>query len=166
VYGLQFVWRPSLSPVLGGQLYKLLFRAARLALKETIESEQGFDPAGLMVLHTWNQQLEAHAHVHAVVPGGGPALVGGQWKQAIAPDEINHACNALRVCCVAALRYGGANQDIIAKLGNSPELCDYVIDANDQLKLTVGNDGELLPFAKSIIEKLHCEIRKQNPNGG
>ncbi len=55
-------------------------------LKETIEAEQGFDPAGLMVLHTWNQQLEAHAHVHAVVPGGGPSLVGGQWKQAIAPD--------------------------------------------------------------------------------
>ena len=68
------------------QLYKLLFRAAWLALKETIEAEQGFDPAGLMVLHTWNQQLEAHAHVHAVVPGGGPSLVGGQWKQAIAPD--------------------------------------------------------------------------------
>ncbi len=30
-------------------------------LKETIETEQGFDPARLMVLHTWNQQLEAHA---------------------------------------------------------------------------------------------------------
>ena len=30
--------------------------------------------------------LEAHAHVHAVVPGGGPALVGGHWKDATAPD--------------------------------------------------------------------------------
>jgi hypothetical protein len=27
-----------------------------------------------MVLHTWNQKLEAHGHVHAVVPAGGPSL--------------------------------------------------------------------------------------------
>jgi hypothetical protein len=31
------------------------------------------------MLHTWNQQLEAHGHVHAVVPGGGPALDGSGW---------------------------------------------------------------------------------------
>lgn len=68
------------------QLYDLLFSAAWSALKQTIESEQGFDPAALMVLHTWNQKLEAHAHVHAVVPGGGPAIVGGHWKDATAPD--------------------------------------------------------------------------------
>ena len=67
------------------QLYSLLFNAAWSALKQTIEAEQGFDPAALMVLHTWNQKLEAHAHVHAVVPGGGPALVGGHWKDATAP---------------------------------------------------------------------------------
>ena len=29
-----------------------------------------------MVLHTWNQKLEAHAHVHAVVAGSGPAIDG------------------------------------------------------------------------------------------
>lgn len=67
------------------QLYDLLFSAAWLALKQTIEAEQGFDPAALMVLHTWNQKLEAHAHVHAVVPGAGPALNGGQWKEATEP---------------------------------------------------------------------------------
>lgn len=67
------------------QIYDLLFSAAWSALKQTIEAEQGFDPAALMVLHTWNQKLEAHAHVHAVVPGGGPSLVGGRWKEATAP---------------------------------------------------------------------------------
>jgi hypothetical protein len=50
--------------------------AATSALKETIEDEQGYDPAALMVLHTWNQRLDAHAHVHAIVPGGGPSLAG------------------------------------------------------------------------------------------
>src|SRR4051794_16449455 len=28
-------------------------------------------------------------------------------------DEIEHACRALEVCCVAALRYGGKNRAII-----------------------------------------------------
>ncbi len=73
-------------------LYDLLFNAAWLALKETIEQEQGFDPAALMVLHTWNQKLEAHVHVHAVVPGGGPALVGGHWKEATAHDGRPAGC--------------------------------------------------------------------------
>ncbi|MCA9183634.1 MAG: transposase [Planctomycetales bacterium] len=67
------------------QLYDMFFCAAWSALKQTIEAEQGFDPAALMVLHTWNQKSEAHVHVHAVVPGGGPALIGGHWKDATAP---------------------------------------------------------------------------------
>jgi hypothetical protein len=60
-------------------IYDLLFQAAWAALKETIEVEQGYDPAALMVLHTWSQRLESHGHVHAVVPGGGPALDGSGW---------------------------------------------------------------------------------------
>jgi hypothetical protein len=60
-------------------VYDLLFHAAWSALKETIEEEQGYDSAALMVLHTWNQRLQPHGHVHAVVPGGGPAIDGGGW---------------------------------------------------------------------------------------
>ena len=60
-------------------IYDLLFTSAWAALKETIESEQGYEPAALLVLHTWNQKLDPHGHVHAVVPGGGPALDGGGW---------------------------------------------------------------------------------------
>ncbi len=61
-------------------IFNLLFRSAWSALKQMIESEQGFDPAAAMVLHTWNQKLEAHVHVHAVVPGGGPSLNGEGWR--------------------------------------------------------------------------------------
>jgi hypothetical protein len=32
-----------------------------------------------MVLHTWNQRLEPHPHIHAVVPGSGPSLDGTKW---------------------------------------------------------------------------------------
>ncbi len=45
----------------------------------------------MMVLHTWNQQLLPHWHVHALVPGGGPSLSGDQWKSAQAPPESNNS---------------------------------------------------------------------------
>ena len=61
------------------QIDDLLFASAWSALKQTIGQEQGYDPAALLMLHTWNQQLEAHHHVHAVVAGGGPALDGSGW---------------------------------------------------------------------------------------
>jgi hypothetical protein len=38
-----------------------------------------------MVLHTWNQKLDAHWHIHALVPGGGPSQLDGSWKAAVAP---------------------------------------------------------------------------------
>lgn len=62
------------------EMYDLLFRSAWKSLQRTIADEHGFEAAAVMVLHTWNQKLEAHAHVHAVVPGGGPSLEGGaRW---------------------------------------------------------------------------------------
>ena len=32
-----------------------------------------------VVLHTWNQRLGHHPHVHALVPGSGPSLDGKRW---------------------------------------------------------------------------------------
>lgn len=63
------------------EIYDLLFTASWRALREVIEAEQGFQAAAMMVLHTWNQKLEAHGHVHAVVPAGGPSLLDpNRWK--------------------------------------------------------------------------------------
>ena len=55
-------------------MFNLLFRSAWQALQQTIAAEHRFEAAALMVLHTWNQKLEPHTHVHALVPGGGPSL--------------------------------------------------------------------------------------------
>jgi hypothetical protein len=59
--------------------YQLLFRAAWAALGEVLREEVGCEPAALMVLHTWNQRLEHHPHLHALVPGGGPSPDGQRW---------------------------------------------------------------------------------------
>ena len=56
-------------------IYDLLLSSSWKALKKTMASEHSIDTAAVMVLHTWNQKLDAHAHVHAVVPGCGPACV-------------------------------------------------------------------------------------------
>ena len=69
------------SLVLGNRrpLYRLLFRSAARALQRSIRDECGMQAASTMVLHTWNQRLEPHPHVHALVPGSGPSLDGAQW---------------------------------------------------------------------------------------
>jgi hypothetical protein len=53
-------------------LYGLLFRSAWQALRHELR-QQGIEPAAVLVLHTWNQELGHHPHIHALVPGGGPS---------------------------------------------------------------------------------------------
>ena len=73
------------------EIFNLLFRSAWRSLKTVLESEQHYEAAAAMVLHTWNQKLDAHIHVHAVVPGGGPSLeTPGQWTSATPPSGREH----------------------------------------------------------------------------
>jgi hypothetical protein len=81
------------------EIYNLLFRAAWKTLRDVIADEQLFEAAAVMVLHTWNQMLEAHAHLHAMVPGGGPALNGDRrWIKSRRPNvkhcDGNYLCNS------------------------------------------------------------------------
>lgn len=68
-------------------LYDLLFRAAWQALDETLRKTGRFQPAAQLVLHTWNQRLGHHPHIHALVPGGGPSLDGEQWLNSRHPTQ-------------------------------------------------------------------------------
>jgi hypothetical protein len=63
------------------QMYNLLFRATA----ETLQSIAA-DPKRLgahigffCILHSWGQTLNAHPHLHCVVPGGGISLDGSRW---------------------------------------------------------------------------------------
>lgn len=69
------------SLILGNRdkLYRTLMHAAWESLKQSIEAELGMRAAAIMVLHTWNQRLDHHPHVHLLVPGGGPSLDGKRW---------------------------------------------------------------------------------------
>ena len=57
----------------------LLFRAAAETLLAFGRNNLGAIPGITMVLHTWDQQLRAHFHLHCVITGGGLSLDGARW---------------------------------------------------------------------------------------
>jgi hypothetical protein len=83
-------------------------------------------------------------------------------RQPATPEEVANACMAARVCCVAALRYGGRDRSIINQLQNNPELCDYIQSADGQLKTTVNSDGDLLPYAQRMVNARNRRLRREH----
>jgi Putative transposase/Transposase zinc-binding domain len=63
------------------EIYGLLFRASAETLIEVARDPKclGAEIGFFSVLHTWNQKLQAHPHVHCVVPAGGLAPDHSRW---------------------------------------------------------------------------------------
>ena len=62
-------------------VYDLLFRSSAETLIEVARDPRhlGAEIGFFSVLHTWNQKLEHHPHVHCVVPAGGLSVDGTHW---------------------------------------------------------------------------------------
>src|SRR5438309_1161891 len=62
-------------------IYGLLLRTCAETLLEVARNPQhlGAEIGFFSVLHTWNQKLELHPHVHCVVPAGGLSADGTRW---------------------------------------------------------------------------------------
>src|SRR5450432_2553009 len=62
-------------------VYGLLFRISAETLMEIARDPQhlGAEIGFFSVLHSWNQKLEFHPHVHCVVPAGGLSLDRTHW---------------------------------------------------------------------------------------
>ncbi|MCO8123284.1 transposase [Stieleria sp. TO1_6] len=73
------------------EMSELLATSAWKGLSKNIKDEQGYEPAGISVLHTWNQKLEAHWHVHLLVPGEGPGITTQAWTRAAAPPDAKNS---------------------------------------------------------------------------
>jgi hypothetical protein len=65
-------------------VYGLLMRASAETLLEIARDPKhlGAEIGFFSVLHSWNQQLQHHPHVHCVVPAGGLALDHSRWIHA------------------------------------------------------------------------------------
>lgn len=71
--------RPLFFTPAAKQVYELFFAAASAALSGTLAAPRwlGADPSGFtMILHTWNQRLLFHPHIHCIVPGAGINVSG------------------------------------------------------------------------------------------
>ena len=71
------------------EIYSLLMQSTWSSLNTTLRDEQGIIPAAKLVLHTWNQELDVHLHVHALVQGGGPSLDETRWIETKHPIHQN-----------------------------------------------------------------------------
>ena len=62
-------------------VYSLLLRASAETLLEVARNPThlGAEIGFFSVLHTWNQKLQIHPHVHCVVPAGGLSLDHTRW---------------------------------------------------------------------------------------
>ena len=62
-------------------VYDLLFRASAETLREVARDPRhlGAEIGFFSVLHTWNQKLQLHPHVHCVIPAGGLSLDHTRW---------------------------------------------------------------------------------------
>jgi len=72
----------DLNPLLLGnkrQLIPRLFAAASQTLLQFGHHNLGGQLGSIMVLHTWDQRLNAHCHVHCLVPGGALVDQGTRW---------------------------------------------------------------------------------------
>ncbi len=65
-------------------IYSLLLRASAQTLLAVARDPRhlGAEIGFLSILHTWNQRLQEHAHVHTVVPAGGLSLDHSRWIDA------------------------------------------------------------------------------------
>jgi hypothetical protein len=78
-------------------IYELLFKS----VKDTLLTF-GFDPrqkiegkiGGISILHTWNQQMEFHPHLHVIVPNGG-ITPDGEWVTSRGKDNFLFHVKAL-----------------------------------------------------------------------
>src|SRR6266704_6497301 len=62
-------------------IYGLLLRASAETLLEVARNPKhlGAELGFFTVLHTWNQKLGLHPHVHCVIPAGGPSFDYSHW---------------------------------------------------------------------------------------
>ena len=97
-------------------IYDLLFRASAETLLEVARDPRhlGAEIGFFSVLHTWNQKVRLHPHVHCVVPAGGLSLDHTRWVHS--PDNYFLPKAVLRKVFrgkfVAALRQAFQNGEL------------------------------------------------------
>lgn len=78
-------------------LYNLLFQCVWETIYSfSMDTRQKLEakPGMISILHTWNQKMEYHPHIHCIIPGGGITATGG-WKTSKGKDDFLFSVEAL-----------------------------------------------------------------------
>jgi hypothetical protein len=92
-------------------LLGLLFRSASETLLEFGQSRLGGRLGAIMILHTWDQLLKPHVHLHALVPGGALANQGQTWN----PTKATYLFPVKAVSTVFRAKYRDGLKALYAK---------------------------------------------------
>jgi len=115
-----FTLPPQLAPLALQNkklIYGLLFRASSETLLEVARDPRhlGAEIGFFTVLHTWNQKLGLHPHVHCVIPAGGLSLDHTHWVKS--RDRFFLSIHVLRRVFrgkfVAALRHAFRDHQLV-----------------------------------------------------
>ena len=98
------------------EVYRILFKAVSQTLKEVAAKPKNLDAQiGLIaVLHTWDQKLSHHPHIHCIVPGGGISKDKTRW--------INSGENFFLPVNILSSVFRGKFLDLLEKSFNKKEL--------------------------------------------
>ena len=69
-------------------IYDILFRSVSEALLEFGENELGGRIGFLAILHTWDQKLSEHIHLHCIIPAGAISADRKRWISSPNPDFL------------------------------------------------------------------------------
>ena len=71
--------------------YNILFKSSARTIQEACENINniGAKPGFISVLHTWDQKLLFHPHIHMIIPGGGLSEDNSEWIPAAKDYFIN-----------------------------------------------------------------------------
>lgn len=90
-------------------MYKLLFEKSWETLRTFAEDPQllGAQAGAIAILHTWDQQLRYHPHIHFIVPAGG-IDPDGRWKSSKQNGDflfdVTHMSSVFSACFAKKLR--------------------------------------------------------------
>jgi len=92
-------------------LYHLLLQTSAATLLEVARDSKhlGAEIGFFSVLHTWNQKLEHHPHVHCVVPAGGLSLDRTHWIQPRYPFFLPRQGSCAASCCTRCPKASSAS---------------------------------------------------------
>ncbi len=126
-------------------IYDLLFRTSAETLLEIARDPKhlGAEIGFFSVLHTWNQKLQLHPHVHCVVPAGGPSSrplpLDPLTPHVLSSRQSARTCFSRQVCCGSPTRLPGWPAGFPRRSATARSAQDFLIVAENAIPKRLGS---------------------------